>query len=254
MPPPDADALPPPVAFDLAGPVQAYWADRVLQHIHDRYAGVPMSKFPEDLRVYEHLIWTSGANVVIELGTQHGGSALWFRDRLQAFARYGRIRRPLVIAVDVDLAPAREAIGKVDPAAKGITLVEGDVRDPALPDAVRRHVPRTAACLVVEDTSHTYETTMASLQGFAEFVRPGGFLVVEDGCVDVPELRLADEWPRGVLHALNDWLTSPAGQDFAIRRDLEIYGVTSHPYGFLQRSDTRAAAGNEVRRARRDTA
>ena len=236
MPVPDVDALPPAVALDLTGSVQAYWADRVLQHIHDRYAGVPMSKFPEDLRAYEHLLWTSRANVVIELGTQHGGSALWFRDRLQAHARYGRIRRPLVISVDVDIAPAAEAIGAVDPGSKGIALVEGDVRDPDLPDLVRRRLPRNAVCMVVEDTAHTYDTTAASLRGFADFVPPGGFLVVEDGCVDVPGLRLADEWPRGVLHALDDWLRSPAGSGFTIRRDLELYGLTSHPYGYVQRT------------------
>src|SRR4051812_30536800 len=114
MPATDA-ALPPPVAFNVEAPLRAYWADRVVQHTQDRYAGVGISKFPEDLRTYEHLLWSSRANVVIELGTQYGGSALWFRDGLSAFARYGRLGPPLVVSVDVDVEPAREAIGAVDP-------------------------------------------------------------------------------------------------------------------------------------------
>ncbi len=46
-----------------------------------------------------------------------------------------------------------------------------------------------------------YDTTRAALEGFARFVPPGGFFVVEDGCVDDEELRF-DEWPRGVLPAV----------------------------------------------------
>jgi cephalosporin hydroxylase len=76
---------------------------------------------------------------------------------------------------------------------------------------------------------------MAALRGFSGFVSPGGFMVVEDGCVDVEELRIDDAWPRGVLPALNEWLETE-GTDFTARRDLELYGVTCHPHGFLQRT------------------
>jgi cephalosporin hydroxylase len=79
-----------------------------------------------------------------------------------------------------------------------------------------------------------YETTRAALEGFASFVRPGGWFVVEDGCVDDEELRL-EGWPRGVLPAVRDWLETPPGREFGVRRDLELYGMTCHPSGFLQR-------------------
>jgi cephalosporin hydroxylase len=77
------ERLPPPVHADLADTVKDYWMARVAQHEHDWYAGVRLLKFPEDLRAYEHLLWTSRATVVIELGARFGGSALWFRDRLR---------------------------------------------------------------------------------------------------------------------------------------------------------------------------
>ncbi len=56
-----------------------------------------------------------------------------------------------------------------------------------------------------------------------------------DGCVDIEELRLAPGWPRGVLPALHDWLETPEGHAFDVRRDLELYGLSCHPQGFLQR-------------------
>jgi cephalosporin hydroxylase len=170
---------------------------------------------------------------VIEIGTQAGGSALWFRDRLLTALPYGRITRPpRVISVDVDHDSARENLARTW--AEGIELVTGDVRDAATVDAVAELVGDR--CLVIEDSAHEYDTTYAALEGFARFVGPQGFFVVEDGCVDVDALRLQDDWPRGVLPALHDWLATPQGRAFCVRRDLELYGVSCHPEGFLQRT------------------
>jgi cephalosporin hydroxylase len=228
--------LPPTVRVDLHEQVRDYWLRRLEQHTGDFYAGVSMSKFPEDLRVYEHLIWTTRPDVVIEIGVAYGGSALWFRDRLRTAASYGRIGAPRVIGVDVDTGPAREALERADAAyPESITLIEGDVRDPDTPGRVRATVPRGARCLVVEDGAHTYETTMAALRGFSGFVPVGGVFVVEDGCVDVEELRLRPDWPRGVLPAVEDWLASEGGGAFERCDDFPLYGLSCHLWGYLRR-------------------
>jgi hypothetical protein len=67
-------------------------------------------------------------------------------------------------------------------------------------------------------------------------VPAGGFFDVEAGGVDADALRLDDAWPRGVLPALHDWLATDRGRAFRVRRDLELYGVSCHPEGFLQRT------------------
>ena len=224
--------LPPPVSVDLlSGAPNDYWRARVEQHFHDTYAGVQMTKFPEDLRTYEHLLWESAANVVIEFGSYGGGSVLWFRDRLEAMVRHGRIRDPLVISVDIDAAATRANVRD----RGGVVILEADLLDPDLPAQIRGLLPADARPFIVEDSAHEYDTTRAALTGFADLVAVGGFFVVEDGCVDVEQLRLDPSWPRGVLPALRDWLATPQGRRFAVRRDLEIYGLSCHPGGFLQR-------------------
>lgn len=217
-----------------------YWVARARQHTDDSYAGVPLAKFPEDLRAYEHLLWLDAPDTVIEIGTYAGASALWFRDRLRMLRAYGRIdREPRVISLDIDQSQARDLVPRVDADyEREITFVEGDVCTQAAVDAVGRLIAPGARCFVIEDSAHTYETTAAALRGFARFVPPGGFLVVEDGCVDIEAMRIADYWPRGVLPALDEWLASPAGAEFVVRRDLELYGVSCHPRGFLQRQAT----------------
>lgn len=197
-----------------------------------------MSKFPEDLRVYEHLIWSMRPDVVIELGAQFGGSTLWFRDRLRTLARYRRIQEPRVIAVDIEIEGARERIMRVDDGYdEDITLIAGDVRDPDLPAQVAAMIGDEARSLVIEDSAHEYDTTLAALRGFARFVPVGGFFVVEDGCVDVEEMRARPDWPRGVLPAIAEWLAGAPGREFVQRRDLELYGLSCHPQGFLQRHE-----------------
>jgi cephalosporin hydroxylase len=231
---PKEPALPPPARVALSDPVRDFWRRRIRQARHDTYMGVPLRKFPEDLRVYEHLLWLSRPDAVIELGTNHGGSALWFRDRLAVLGRYGHHAPPLVISVDVSTTEATANLDAADPNWRdSITLLDGDVREPGVVGEVRSLLPPGARCLVSEDTAHTYETTLAALRGFSQFVPVGGFFVVEDGCVDVEELRPTPNWPRGVIPAIRDWLAGEPG--FRVRRELELYGTSSNPEGYLER-------------------
>ncbi len=230
---PGEATLPLPVPVGLTDTLDGYFHQRVRQLDSETYMGVPIGKFPEDLRAYEHLLWASRASVVVEVGTNRGGSALWFRDRLSAMTRYGRIAAGHVFSLDLDLERSREHIDGTDP--DGITLIQGDICDPAVAAHVVELVPPNSRCFVVEDSAHNYETTMAALCGLAQLVPLGGYFVVEDGCVDIDAMRVIDDWPRGVLPAINDWLGSSQGSGFEQRRDLELYGLTCHPQGFLQR-------------------
>lgn len=231
----DEPALPQRVQAALDEPVAELWRRRLAQHRGDWYAGLRLQKFPEDLRAYEHVMWASDPEVVIELGSHRGGSSLWFRDRLAALGRYRPATRRLVVAVSHDTGAAREGVALRDPRwAEDIVFVDGDVRDPELPGRVGRHLRPGTRCLVVEDTAHRYDTTRAALDGFSRFVQPGGFFVVEDGVVDVAELTGPGP-SGGVLRAVQDWLGSASGQHFHVRPEMELYGLTSSPGGWLQR-------------------
>jgi cephalosporin hydroxylase len=226
-----------PIEARLNRPLREYWLERARQHTDDTYLGVGLSKFPEDLRTYEHLIWETRANAVVEIGTQFGGSALWFRDRLVSLCRYRPdLPAPVVVSIDVDVSVARRHLAAVDPDyEQTIKLLEGDVQDASIALAAQGELPEGSRCLVVDDSAHTYETTSAALRYFAGLVPVGGYFVVEDGAVDIQEMRLYDTWPHGVLPAIDEWLASEPGSAFVQRRDSEHYVMTAHPRGYLQR-------------------
>jgi cephalosporin hydroxylase/glycosyltransferase involved in cell wall biosynthesis len=216
--------------------VHQYWLDRIKRHFDDTYMGIPMLKFPEDLRVYEHLIFETCPNVVIELGSFQGGSALWFRDRLRTLEQYGLIQAPRVISIDLNGKQSGANVARVDPEYEGsITFLTGDVTDPATADRMAGLLPHDARCMVIEDSAHVYDTTISALKFFSRFVPVNGYFVVEDGTVDITDMRADPDWPRGVLPAVRDWLKTPQGAHFRMRRDEERYILTAHPYGFLQR-------------------
>lgn len=216
-----------------------YYRWRLDVHLCDSYFGVPLFKFPEDLRTYEHLLHASRANVVIEIGVAFGGSALWFRDRLETLARHGRLAGPVrVIGMDIDIGSARSFLTWADSSYAGtINLLEGDIRDPGSVARIEELIPPGSRVFVVEDSAHTYETTRAALDGLSHLLGVGGWFVVEDGNRDYTSLSpvTAAGDDRPVVDAVVDWLGTPQGADYVLRRDVEMYHVTSNPCGYLQR-------------------
>ena len=228
--------LPPSARVAMDTRVQQFWVTRVCQSVDDVYAGAPLCKLPEDLRVYEHLMWASSPRVVVEVGAFGGGSSLWFRDRLRALALYGRVIDPFVISVELESGRTVKNLDAADPTWRdSIHLLEADITAVSSIQRITKLVPPGTSTLVIEDSSHGYETTWASLEGLSGLVQPRGFFVVEDTCVDVPDLRAQDDWPKGAAAALRDWLETESGQCFNVRRDLELYGLTSNPGGYLER-------------------
>jgi cephalosporin hydroxylase len=195
------------------------WEHKIRASLLDRYRGMALTKLPEDLRVYEQLLWEQRPDVLIELGGFRGGSAWWFHDRMILYCD-----KPLVVTVEIE--PDR-----VVPDHPGV-LIGGDVCAPSTRDDVASHVPDDARVMVVEDSAHTYETTRAALEFYAPFVTTGSFFVVEDTVVDMEELRVFDDWPRGVQRALNEWLP---GQPFKVRDDFGRYGYSTNWGGLLER-------------------
>lgn len=198
--------------------VTALWNMRLQMHTRDTYRGRLLCKFPEDLRTYQHVIEDSAPEVIVELGSQDGGSAQWFADQLQTFFGKGEV-------ISVDTAPVRP-LDRPD-----ITFIQGDLTSPEVIDKVFAQVG-DRSCMVVEDSAHTYPVTLAALELYSDLVQGSTWFVVEDGVVDEDHLRLSG-WPRGVQQAVTEFCASERGQRFN-RLSLTPYGLTCHHDGWLR--------------------
>lgn len=207
----------------------------VLQRAHHQYTyrGVLLLKNPFDLALYQRLLWALKPRTILEIGSKSGGSALWLGDLLNSFGIDGRVYSLDIVRVD-QLSHPR------------VTFLEGDGRNLAggLSREFLASLPRP--WLVIEDADHAYETSIAVLNFFHPLLRPGEFIVVEDGIIsDLNEDPGANSGPH---RALKEFLGAhPAAYVIDPEYcDFFGYNVTWCTNGWLRRTDESAASRNSM--------
>jgi cephalosporin hydroxylase len=89
--------------------------------------------------------------------------------------------------------------------------------------------------LVVEDSNHLAATTAAVLDFFDRWLRPGEFIVIEDGILTA--MRAADSYGGGPLRAIHEFLARTGGRYEIDRALCDYFGtnVTWNVDGYLRR-------------------
>jgi cephalosporin hydroxylase len=186
-----------------------------------RWLGVPLMKNPLDLWVQQDLLVDLKPGLIIETGTWHGGSALFFASICDIFG-HGK-----VVSIDVRRPPGIFEHPR-------ITLLTGSSVDPKIVDQVKAMVPADQPVLVILDSDHSPEHVIAELEAYAPLVTPGSYLIVEDtNCGGRPVEN--EQWaPRGGPYvAVNAFLEDHP--EFVQDPLCEHYLLTMHPGGWLRR-------------------
>lgn len=186
------------------------------------YRGLPMLKNPFDLAIYSLLLQRARPRTLLEVGSYKGGSAVWFADQAGLLGLDTR-----VISIDLEV-PAAEA-------NPSVSFLRGDARelDEVLPPSVLSALPRPL--MVVEDSSHLSGTTAAVLEFFDPWLRPGEYIVIEDGILS--DMHVADLYDGGPLRAIDEFLAKGAGRYEVDRGLCDYFGrnVTWNVDGYLRR-------------------
>ena len=161
------------------------------------YRGVRTLKLPLDMWNYQELIFENDLHWVLETGTRHGGSALFFADLLAAGAREG-----YVVTVDVtheDLHPLASAHPR-------IRMFLGDSAAPETVSMIRRLIPvdRSRAMMLILDSDHVASHVLRELNALVPLLRQGDYLIVEDTIVNGHPVR--PDFGPGPLEAVDEYL------------------------------------------------
>ena len=161
------------------------------------YRGVRTLKLPLDLWNYQEIIFEHDVHWVLETGTLHGGSALYFADLLSAGGREG-----FVVSVDV----SHDVVHPLAPAHPKIRLVLGSSASPQTVSAIRALIPadRTHAMLLILDSNHAADHVLGELNVLVPLLRPGDYLIVEDTIVNGHPVR--PEFGPGPLEAVEEYV------------------------------------------------
>jgi cephalosporin hydroxylase len=185
---------------------------------HTTYFGVRAYKNPLDAWIYQEMIAAHRPDVIVEVGNRFGGGTLYLA-HLCDLLGHGR-----VIGVDVRHADVAEVVRR----HPRITLLEGD--------AVARFADVQALCrgsertMVIEDSSHTFDNTLAVLRTYSALLAVGDHFVIED---TICHHGLAVGPNPGPYEAVQAFLAE--NPRFAADRGRERFLVTWNPSGFLTR-------------------
>jgi len=184
------------------------------------YRGVRTLKNPLDMWNYQEIIAEHGIEWIVETGTRHGGSALFFADLLAARGASG-----LVISVDIDhdllQAPRHERL----------RLLKGDSAAPEVVNAVKALLPADRPPMfVILDSDHRKAHVLRELAAYIPLMKSGDYLVVEDTCVNGHPLR--PDFGPGPMEAIEEFLGLNQDLLIADRAREDKFGCTFAPRGY----------------------
>jgi cephalosporin hydroxylase len=186
-----------------------------------RWMGVVLYKFPTDLWVYQEIVHETRPTLIIETGTAHGGSALYF-------AHLGLVLGGIrVVTVDIDNTKRDAEL----PRHEAITYITGSSIDPSIVAAVRSQIRPDDRVMVVLDSDHSEAHVRAELDIYAPLVSGGCYLIVED--TNVNGHPVFPEHGPGPLEAVNAFL--PTHPEFDVDLTRGKYLLSANPSGYLRR-------------------
>lgn len=187
-------------------------------HHKVHYRGVLAQRSPFDYVIYQMIISEVEPDLIIEIGTNFGGGALYMADILNNLGS-GEVH-------SIDITDKCSEMVKLHPRIK--LFHEGfEKYDLQLTKAYKR-------ILVIEDASHIYEDTLSAINKFCGVVTKNSYLIVEDGIVD--KLRASKMFKGGPCKAIREFL--PEHPEFIVdRKWCDFFGknATNNVNGFLKK-------------------
>ena len=183
------------------------------------FLGVPLWKNPSDLWIYQEILWDVKPDLIIETGTNQGGSALYFA-RLCDLIGNGR-----VITIDIMARKNR-------PEHPRIEYLIGSSISPEILAHVATAAASASSVLVALDSDHHRDHVLAELRSYHAFVTPNSYLCVEDSNINGHPVN--PFFGPGPMEAIGEFLAEQPA--FQSDREREKFMHTFNPKGYLRRT------------------
>ena len=183
------------------------------------WLGTPIWQNPLDLWTIQQTIADVRPALLIETGTDHGGSALFYANLMDLIG-HGRV-------ITVDIADHREV---EHPRIEFVTASSTD------PEVMKRLEAECASAegpvMVILDSDHSRDHVAAELELYAPLVTPGSYLLSQDGVID--QFWIFRGSRPGPLSANEEFLSRHPEWELDVERNAR-FRLTQHPAGWLRR-------------------
>lgn len=181
--------------------------------------GKKLIKNPFDLWIYQEIFNEVKPDLVIETGTYHGGSALYFASLLDILGK------GTVITIDVEKFQEQ-------PKHDRIQYLTGSSIDQKIIETVEKWVKVRGSVLVMLDSLHWADHVLKELNIYSKYVTKGSYIIVED--TDLGGNPITIHSGEGPGLAVKKFLRK--NRDFTIDKERERFRFTCCPGGFLRRA------------------
>lgn len=193
------------------------------------WLGVPIIQMPEDLIIFQEIVYKTQPDLIIETGVARGGSIIFWASIQRLCGITGK-----VLGVDIDIREhARNAINNSN--FKGeINLIEGSSVEDEVVDQVKKIVSQHNRIMVVLDSNHTHEHVLYELEIYSKFVTKDCFLLVLDTVIDDLDIDPERPWGPGSSpkSAVKEFMIKNPGK-FTYEQSYENRALLSvAPYGY----------------------
>jgi cephalosporin hydroxylase len=188
--------------------------------------GVACQKSPSDLWKYQEILFDLKPSLVIEFGTNYGGSALYFANVMR------QIGQPFkVLSVDIshyNLEPAARA-------DSDILFVESSSTVPAVAERIQSlKTEYPGKIFAILDSDHTMDHVLNEMKLLRPILSAGDYLLVEDSMLNGhPVVPLWGPGPYEAIEAYEQEFPNDYTHDLARENK---FGWTQAPYGYLIRN------------------
>ena len=197
------------------------------------WLGVPIIQMPEDLIIFQEIVYKTQPDLIIETGVARGGSIIFWASIQRLCGITGK-----VLGVDIDIRQhARSAINDSN-FKDEISLIEGSSIEDEVVDQVKKIVSRHKRIMVVLDSNHTHEHVLSELEIYSKFVTKDCFLLVLDTVIDDLKVDPTRPWGPGSSpkSAVKEFMLKTSG-DFINEQSYENRALLSvAPNGYWRKS------------------
>jgi cephalosporin hydroxylase len=199
-----------------------------------KWMGAPIWQNVLDLWNIQEALCEIRPELLIECGTNRGGSALYYAHLMELLGQ-GR-----VVSIDVE-----KMHSIAHPRATFIT--GSSVSEPVVRTIEKTVNGASGPVFVILDSDHSESHVYEELVEYSRFVTPGSYCLVQDGVID--KLHMFRKVRPGPLPAIRRFLKEHG--DFAIDTARERrFLITSHPMGWLRRKDRDASTASAIQSMR----
>ncbi|WP_195574213.1 CmcI family methyltransferase [Paenibacillus sp. 1001270B_150601_E10] len=180
------------------------------------WLGQRVLKCPLDMILYQEILYKLKPDVIIECGTNEGGSTL-FLASICDLLNHGRI-----ISLDI--------MEKERPQHERITYMLGNSVSESVFNKVKQMIAPEDTVLVILDSDHSQKHVYQEMKLYHSLVTVGSYLIVEDTIIGHP---VVPQLLPGPMEAVFQFLNE--NDDFQIDETKHKFHLTFNPNGYLLR-------------------